>query len=110
VVGVRADKKIPLEFVDISIKAADWEVTAPTGRNGEFHIENTLPEVASAGTRDKQSCRAIAERRKSGGAVIQPGTYHASIDYAGGKCEFSITFPATDDVITDLGEIRCVLP
>jgi outer membrane usher protein FimD/PapC len=110
VFGVKADKKIPLEFVDISIKTADWEVIAPTGRNGEFYIENTLPEAPNAGTRDKQSCRAIAERRKSGGAVIQPGIYRASIAYEGGKCEFSITFPATDDVITDLGEIRCVFP
>jgi outer membrane usher protein len=110
VFGVKGDKKIPLEFVDISIKAADREVTAPTGRNGEFYIENTLPEVPTAGAPDKQSCRAIAERRKSGGAVIQPGTYRASVAYEGGKCEFSITFPVTDDVITDLGEIRCVLP
>jgi hypothetical protein len=107
---VKADKKIPLEFVNISIKAADWEVTAATGRDGEFYIENTLPKDPDTGSHDKLSCRAIAKRRKAGSSVIQPGTYRASVAYEGGKCEFSITFPATDDVITDLGEIRCVSP
>jgi len=81
----------------------------PTGKNGEFYIKNTLPEDPNDGTYDKQSCRAIAVRRKSGGAVMQPCTYRASVDYGGGKCEFAITFLTIEDVITDLGEIRCVL-
>jgi outer membrane usher protein len=110
VYGMNAEKKIPLEYVDLLIKVGDREVTSPTGKNGEFYIENTLPKNPDTGTYDKLSCRAIAERRKAGSSVIQPGTYRASVAYEGGKCEFSITFPATDDVITDLGELRCVFP
>jgi hypothetical protein len=107
--GLKADKIIPLEFVDISIKVGDRKVISPTGKNGEFYIENTLPKDPDTGTYDKLSCRAIAERRKAGTSVIQPGIYRASVDYRGEKCEFSITFPTTDDMITDVGEIRCVL-
>jgi outer membrane usher protein FimD/PapC len=110
VYGMNVDKKIPLEYVDILIKVGDREVTAPTGKNGEFYIENTLPKNPDTGTYDKLSCRAIAERRKAGSSVIQPGTYRASVSYQGSKCEFPITFPVTDEVITELGEIRCVLP
>lgn len=103
------DKKIPLEYIDISIQAGERELTFPTGKAGEFFIENTIPEDPKRGAYDKQSCSAIAERRKSGGNVIKTGTYRALVDYGGGKCEFSITFPTTEDMITDLGEIQCVV-
>lgn len=102
------DKKTPLEFVDIIMKVGDREVTFPTGKGGEFYLENALPEEGKAGTVDRQSCRAIAERRKSGGNVIMPGSYRAKVDYEGAKCEVTITFPETGDMITDIGEVRCV--
>ena len=38
-----------------------------------------------------------------------PGTYRATVDYEGGKCEFSITFTEAGEAITDLGEIQCVV-
>jgi len=106
---IRADKKIPLEYVDISIKVGEREVTSPTGKGGEFYMENSLPDDLSADAVDRQSCRAIAERGKSGGNMIKPGTYQAQVDYEGGKCEFAVTFPDTEDVITDIGEARCVV-
>ncbi|HSQ78474.1 MAG TPA: fimbria/pilus outer membrane usher protein, partial [Nitrospirota bacterium] len=104
------DKKIPMEYVDISLKVGEKEVTSPTGKVGEFYIENTLPKEAIEGAEpDQLSCRAIAERRKTGGKVIQPGVYTASVDYADQKCVFNITFPETDEVITDLGQVVCEL-
>ncbi len=104
-----ADKKIPLEFVDISMKVGEREVTFPTGKGGEFYVENALPQDSKADSKDKLTCRAIAERRKTGGNVIKPGTYPASVDFEGGKCTFLITFPDTKDVIADLGEVQCMV-
>jgi outer membrane usher protein FimD/PapC len=105
-----ADNKTPLEFFDIMMKVGKKTATFPTGKGGEFYMENSLPDDANAVAADNQSCRAIAERRKTGGNVIKPGAYHAEVDFDGKKCGFEIVFPDTDDVITDLGEILCVLP
>ena len=103
----RGDKKTPLEYVDIMMKVGEKEVSFPTGKGGEFYLENSLPEDTKTGIIDKRSCRAIAERRKSGGNVIKPGDYLARVNYEGGKCEFSVTFPKTEDPITDIGEVVC---
>jgi outer membrane usher protein len=105
----QGDKATPLEYVDIMIKVGEKEVSFPTGKGGEFYLENSLPEDHKSSVIDKQSCRAIAERRKSGGNVIMPGAYGARVDFEGGKCEFSITFPKTEDAISDIGEVLCVL-
>jgi outer membrane usher protein len=102
-----ADKKTPLEFVDISMKVGTREVSFPTGKGGEFYMENSLPDENKTELPDKQSCRAIAERRETGGNTIPPGTYRAWVDREGGRCEFMITFPETEDVITDIGEVTC---
>lgn len=99
-------KKMPMEYVEISVNAGGKELTFPTGKNGEFYIENTIPKEMAEGI-DQQSCTAIAERRKTGGKVIGPGVYPASIVLDGQKCMFQVTFPRTEDVITDLGEIQC---
>ena len=101
------DKKAPLEYVDIMLKVGKKEVSFPTGKGGEFYLENSLPEDTKAGIIDNLSCREIAERRKSGGNVIEPGTYSARVDYEGGTCAFSITFPTTEDALTDVGEMVC---
>lgn len=106
----KAGKKMPLEFVDIMMKVNEREVTFPTGKGGEFYMENTLPEVPGSIGVDKQSCRAIAERRKSGENVIMPGSYQARVEYEGAVCEFSIAFPETEEAITDVGEVVCTLP
>jgi outer membrane usher protein len=102
-------KKTPLEFVEISLKVGEKILTYPTGKGGEFYLENSIPAEPFAGAAtDNMSCRAIAEKRKSGGNTILPGTYKATVEYEDGKCEFSITFPETKDEITDIGEIKCV--
>ncbi len=103
------DQKTPLEFVDIVVKVGEREATFPTGKGGEFYIENTFAGEPPAGVIDKQSCSAIAERRMAGGNYIEPGRYHAWADLEGGRCEFSISFPETEDVITDIGEVECII-
>ena len=45
---------------------------------------------------------------KAGGSSIPPGIYKASVEYEGGECGFAVTFPETEEVITELGEIECV--
>jgi len=100
-------EKIPLEYVEISLRVGEKTLVYPTGKGGEFYMENGLPEEPAAGGVDPHSCLAIAERRKTGGNVIPPGTYRAAVDYEGKRYEFSITFPKTEEAITDLGEIYC---
>lgn len=107
-------KKTPLEYAEISVKTGEKILTYPTGKGGEFYMENILPKDQKEGVADQKentvdnlSCRAIAEQMKSGGNEIKPGTYPASVEFDGGKCEFTITFPDTKEPITDLGEIVC---
>jgi outer membrane usher protein len=101
------DKKEPLQYVDIILKVGEKEVSFPTGKDGEFYLDNSLPEEAKTSSVDNLSCREIAARRKAGGNVINPGTYNARVDYEGGTCAFSITFPETEDAMTDVGEVVC---
>jgi outer membrane usher protein FimD/PapC len=103
----REGKKTPLEFVEISLKVGEKNLTSPTGKGGEFYLENSLPADEKVEGGDKLSCRAIAQQIKSGGNTILPGTYRAAAEYEGGQCEFSITFPETQDEMTDVGEILC---
>lgn len=105
---IRQEKKMPLEYVEVSMKVGDRNVDFPTGKGGEFYVENSLPEAPETGMDDKHNCRAIAERIRSGGNSILPGIYRAIAEYRDGKCEFSVTFSETDEVITDIGEIQCL--
>jgi outer membrane usher protein len=100
------ERLIPLEFQEFSLQHSGTVVPFHSGRAGEFYMENILPENGKSGS-DSQSCRAIAERRAGAGNTIKPGTYPASAEYRGRKCTFSITFPETEDVMTDLGVIVC---
>ena len=106
----REGKKEPLEFIEIFIKVGEKNLSYPTGKGGEFYIENSLStdsNAEDAANQDNQRCKAIAKLRKSGGNTILPGTYKATVDYEGGKCGFSVIFPETKEAITDLGEIQC---
>ncbi|HEY6011708.1 MAG TPA: fimbria/pilus outer membrane usher protein, partial [Nitrospirota bacterium] len=105
----QAGKKVPLENIEITMRAGGKEVVFPTGKGGEFYLENGFPEESSRHDHDRLSCRAIAEQRKAGGAVIKPGIYHASADYDGRTCWFDIVFPVTEDAISDMGEVICTV-
>ncbi len=107
----REGKKMPLEYVEIFVSVGEKSLLSPTGKGGEFYLENSIAEEATAGADtavDKQSCNAIARTIKAGGGTIPPGTYKATVEYESGQCEFVVTFPETEEVITELGEIECV--
>lgn len=69
---------MPLEFYEVRVTADDKEITFPTGKGGEFYIED-----------------------------IGQGTYKASFDYKEKTCFFDIIVPESEDMIIDLGEIVC---
>jgi outer membrane protein OmpA-like peptidoglycan-associated protein len=100
--------KKPVEYQEGTIVVGAQSVEFLTGKGGEFYIENTLPKETKEAP-DQLSCRSIAERRAVAGKAIKPGTYPAFIDYDGKKCEFEVVFPETEDVITDVGEVGCMV-
>lgn len=107
--AARGADREPVEFWEGTFRVGTERIPFLTGKGGEFYIENSLPLAKQEGG-DPQSCRSVAERRARGGKAIRPGTYPASIDYQGRTCSFTISFPETGEVLTDLGEIVCGKP
>jgi outer membrane usher protein len=78
-IGVRVDGKVqPVEYYEMKLILDGQEITFPTGREGEFYIEN-----------------------------IHPGTFTAFFNFMEKSCSFDIIIPAVEDVIIDLGELIC---
>lgn len=105
----RGEGSLPLEFQEVSMAVGNRTLTFPTGKGGEFYFENTFPEERQQAGKEAQNCRAIAQRQRQGGSVIEPGSYQATANHKGQTCGFAIVVPATDDPITDLGVIECDL-
>jgi outer membrane usher protein len=70
----------PAEFYEVSMIVDDEKFIFPTGKYGEFYIEN-----------------------------IKPGRYKASFEFMGKQCSFDIIVPETDDMIIDLEEVMCAV-
>jgi outer membrane usher protein FimD/PapC len=68
----------PVEFYEVRMIVDGKELTFPTGKGGEFYLEN-----------------------------IKPGRYKSSFSYMGKTCSFDIIIPETDEMIIDLGGIVC---
>ena len=68
----------PAEFFEVTANVDGKEVIFPTGKGGEFYLEN-----------------------------IKPGEYRASFDHKDKKCSFDLVIPRSDDVIVDLGVVTC---
>jgi len=82
------------------------------GLSAICHLLSDFPFVAFQGFHDfsvhgVHGLFRIEEDGKKRGNTILPGTYRAAAEYEGGQCEFSITFPETQDEMTDVGEILC---
>lgn len=107
-VAVQDSAKTPIEYQEGKITIGARSVTFPTGKSGEFYLENVLPHETKE-AEDLQSCRTIAERRATGGAAIKAGQYPATLEYGGRIYRCTITFPETEAFITELGEIPCVM-
>jgi len=76
---LKTDEKIkPVEFYEVRMVVGDKEVAFPTGKEGEFYLEN-----------------------------LKPGEYGAAFDYADKTCSIVIKVPMSDETIIDIGGIVC---
>lgn len=77
--GVRRDGEWkPAEYVEARLPAGGKEVAFPTGKGGEFYVED-----------------------------LGPGTHPAYVEQEGKRCLFELAVPAKDDLVVDLGRITC---
>jgi len=63
------------------LPAEGKEIAFPTGKGGEFYVED-----------------------------LGPGTHVATVEQEGKRCLFGMTVPATDETIVDLGRLTCEDP
>jgi outer membrane usher protein len=68
----------PAEYVEVRLPGEGKGTSFPTGRGGEFYVED-----------------------------IGPGAHAASVEREGKRCLFGMNVPATDDPIVDLGRLTC---
>jgi outer membrane usher protein FimD/PapC len=76
---LKIEEKIkPVEFYEIRMVVDGREVAFPTGKGGEFYLEN-----------------------------LKPGDYGAVFDYEGRTCSFIMKVPMSEETIIDTGGIVC---
>lgn len=68
----------PLEYIEFKLIIEGKELLSPTGKGGEFYLEN-----------------------------IKPGKYRGELKYSDKSYSFDIIIPKSEDVMVDLGEIIC---
>jgi outer membrane usher protein FimD/PapC len=68
----------PAEYVEVRLPGKGKEVAFPTGKGGEFYVED-----------------------------LGPGTHAASVEQEGKRCLFEMIVPATDAMVIDLGKLTC---
>jgi outer membrane usher protein FimD/PapC len=68
----------PAEFCEVRVNVEGKEISFPTGRGGEFYLEN-----------------------------IRPGSYEALVHYMGKTCLFELTIPESSGMIVELGGMLC---
>lgn len=71
-------KKEPVEFYEVTVLEGEKEINFPTGKDGEFYLEN-----------------------------LKTGDYRAEFSYKGSQCSFMLKMPASEDPIVDIGEVVC---
>lgn len=67
----------PVEYIDLLVTAGGKEMHFPTGRAGEFYIEN-----------------------------LKPGRYSARFVFGQRQCAFELTVPESQQMLVDLGELN----
>jgi len=68
----------PVEFYEVKMNVDGKEIAFPTGKGGEFYLEN-----------------------------IRPGSYAASFGFKEKTCIFEMTIPGSDELIIDLRGLIC---
>jgi len=77
--GVKVDSGIrPVEYHEIRTMVDGKELSFPTGKGGEFYLEN-----------------------------LGPGAYDATFEFEGRKCGVALRVPESEETIVDLGGITC---
>jgi len=71
-------KKEAVEFYEVALMAGNEEIKFPTGKGGEFYVEN-----------------------------LKSGEYSAEFTYKERHCSFMLKMPLSDDPIVDIGEVVC---
>ncbi|MBI3609876.1 MAG: fimbrial biogenesis outer membrane usher protein [Nitrospirae bacterium] len=71
----------PVEFYEIKMTQDETTITFPTGKEGEFYIEDA-----------------------------PPGIYKASFESKEEKCSFDLEIPVSKESLLDLGDILCETP
>jgi outer membrane usher protein len=72
------EKVSPAEYYEVTMKVGEKEISFPTGKGGEFYLEN-----------------------------IPPGSYRASLRIPGRPCLFDLVVPDSEEMVVDLGEVTC---
>ena len=67
-----------VEYHEVRMKVGDTELSFPTGKGGEFYLEN-----------------------------VRPGTYEASFVREGKPCFIPLIIPESNELIVDLGRLVC---
>jgi outer membrane usher protein FimD/PapC len=76
---VKAGQEIkPLEYIEFKLIVEGKELLSPTGKGGEFYLEN-----------------------------LKPGNYRGELKYLDKDYSFDIIIPNSNEIIVDLGEIIC---
>lgn len=76
---IRSDKEMEdVEFYEIRLSAGEKEIVFPTGKGGEFYVEN-----------------------------LTPGIYTAHFSYKGKECSFALDVPKSDETFIDVGDLIC---
>ena len=65
------------EYIDLAVTVDGREIPSPTGRDGEFYLEN-----------------------------LPPGRHTVRFTLSGRKCEFDLTVPSTQDMLVELGVVH----
>ena len=72
------EKVSPGEYLEVMMGVGEREISFPTGKGGEFYLEN-----------------------------IPPGSHRASVRIPDRPCSFDLVVPESDEMIVDLGEVTC---
>ena len=76
---VRVDGDVrPAEYYEVTLAGMGKTQTFPTGRGGEFYLEN-----------------------------LEPGSYRATLGHDGKTCGFELAIPESQEMFVDLGEVIC---
>ena len=80
VVDVAGQSVIPA-YGQLTVMVESTQVSSPLGKGGEFYLEH-----------------------------LAGGHYPATVEYAGGRCQWTLAVPVADTPFVQLGTLHCVIP